>query len=679
MPDKPLLSVIGITLLLAASLVIACWDMNFWPTDAEVYYMPAAKELPGLKYLSHIHHSLDTERIKWLHGKEMHVLAIALLQGLFHDTESLRPLVVLGALCIGFSAILIFAISRRLWDSRTAVWVWFFFTTCFWPYLYVLFVKHQTQGLLFFVLAVWFILLGRYWSFVLAGASMGIAVFSSTVSSLYLPFIAVACGVALKSRAERREAMPWAMTAGALFMAGCTGVLIYVNYPDIAGNLKSYWDYVGISGKFNHFYYNQKVLAQWLPDVHLSATRGGWAWIGAYFFLVMPVLFPLYIAAAGYLMRTIGWQGAACVAVSLMPVIMAEVKGVAQYGANYFPFVFGVLMVVGAAIYRLSQNPAWPSVRMALIAAAAVHAGWNAYIFCADVYPSRMATTLISRELERRDIRELYTFQSHPLRRNVLDYLNPRTLKQLSLRPIDSVIQVSQGIILLPPVSTDTIYRGSNGDYNDFDSDLVLNRIVQQGKLRDYAIASFKTLGSSLIWSQEEEIMAYRYLVRGQFTGGELSRAWLLDAERIQRDRAQLLPTADDMFLYRDHVRNIGTVSRRMMFTGHEATLTRPAALEGVALRLYKVGEPTDNLRAFVFKVNPLEPLWEPYASNFISEPVPAASLTADPAGAAVIFKFDPPLSVEPGAMSVVIYRDGKPSDQNFTRVHIHHLGRIEK
>ena len=75
--SKQTLFVLGVSFLIAVGLGIAVWDINPWPTDAEVYYMPAAKELSGLHYLSQINNSLDEERIKWLHGKEFFVLAIA--------------------------------------------------------------------------------------------------------------------------------------------------------------------------------------------------------------------------------------------------------------------------------------------------------------------------------------------------------------------------------------------------------------------------------------------------------------------------------------------------------------------------------------------------------------------------------------------------------------------------
>ena len=46
--EKSFLLVSCISFLIAVGLAIAVWDINPWPTDAEVYYMPAAKELPGV-------------------------------------------------------------------------------------------------------------------------------------------------------------------------------------------------------------------------------------------------------------------------------------------------------------------------------------------------------------------------------------------------------------------------------------------------------------------------------------------------------------------------------------------------------------------------------------------------------------------------------------------------------
>ena len=633
--------------------------------------MPAAKELPSFKYLSQIHQSLDQERIKWLHGKEYHVLAISLFQRVMGDTQTLRPLLLLGIVCIFCSSLLIFVIARRQWGELAGCFAWFFFTSSFWPYLYILFAKHQTQGLLFFLLSMVTLLFARNWIFyLLAGMAMGISVFSSTVSMLYIPFIVAALIYIGKGF--------WKNSI--LFGMGFLVMVIYANYPDVMGNLKSYGQYIGISSKANHFFYNQRVLAQWLPSFDMKSTRGGWFWIIKYFMLVMPLVFPVYIASAVYLLKkTLNWKTMLLIALSFSPAVLAEIKGVAQYGANYFPTLFGMIMLIGYAVSKCVKTIEWPRVKKFLLIATVLQVIWNAFIFATDIYPSRMATTLISQELNRRGIKDFYTFRGHPLRRNIVDHLNPSALKDLRVTPIDSIVQVSSGYVVLPPVSTDTIYRGSNGDYTDYDDDLVLNQIVRQGKLPAYSFASFKTLGSSLIWSQEEEILAYRYLARDQFVGGDKSRAWILDAAKIQNDRGLFLPTTEDLFMYRNHVRNIGTKAQQVMFTGHQGAVGKPVRLKGVAVRVFKMGSPEDALRAFVFKVDDDQPMWVPYERNFISEPLPASMMSNDPNANPAIFSFNPPVDLKPGMFSVVIYRTGKPSDTNFYRIYADILGRVEE
>ncbi len=660
--EKTFLTVGFFSLMIAWGLGIACWDMNIWPTDAEAYYMPAAKELPQLKYLSQIHQSLDEDRIKWLHGKEMHVLAIAIFQRLMGDTETLRPLLVLGIVCIFFSSLLIFVVGRRLWGERTAALVWVLFATSFWPYLYILFTKHQTQGLLFFLLALFLILNCRGTIYcALAGVAMGVSIFSSTVSMLYVPFVLAALVYADGKFLKKAS----------LAAAGFSMVLIYANYPNIMANLSSYWKYVQISGQHNHFFYNQKVLVQWLPSFFLKDARGGWVWICKYFWLMMPVIVPLYIASAAYFLKK---NKVLLVLLSLSPVLLAEIKGVAQYGANYFPALFGMLMLIGYVASSIKWR--WKFTVAILLA---VHVVYNGYVFAADIYPCRMATTLISRYIEQHGLQDIFTFRSHPLRPNIIDHLNPRTLSKIKLYPVDSLVQAPAGHILLPPVSTDSIYRASNGNYNDFDEDLVLNQMVRQGKLRDYAVASFPTFGSSIFWSQEEEIFAFRTLVLGQGQRGDLSRAWILDAAKIQQDRQKFLPTEEDLFLFRNHVQNIGTSMRQLMYTGYQGAVGQPTTLKGVVVRMFKMGEPWDQLTAFVYRVDEEQPMWVPYAKNFISQPVSGNTLSSSPAGGDVVFKFDPPLEIQKGLFSVVIYREGKPSDTDFYRIYADALGRVEE
>ncbi len=660
--EKTFLVIFIISLAIAAALTAACWHMNFWPSDAEVYYMPAAKDLFHHPYLSSMHQALDEERIKWLHGKEMHVLAIAVLQRLMQDTETLRPLLLLGVLSIFFSTIFIFLIARKLWGKTSAVVVWFLFASSFWPYLYVLFTKHQTQGLMFFLLsALILVFANRAWVYLIAGMAMATSIFSSTVSMLYVPLvIAIFC---LYQKQALRNVI--------IFGVGFIGIVVFVNWPDVMGNLKSYAAYVKISGAMNHFFYNQRVLVQWLPTYDLKDTRAGFQWVIKYLILVIPFILAIFAWCLNQSFKRYKQTTFLMLVLSVSGIVMAELKGVAQYGANYFPVLIGMLMFIGWSLKRVTMKRWWVYI-------AAVIFVWNAYIFANEIYPSRMVTTQISDYLSKNSIKTIYTFRQHVLRPNILDHLNPSTLSQLSIVPIESVVQVSDGYILLPPISSDSIYRASNGDYNDFDSDLMLNNIVRQGKLKDYAVKGFKTLGSSLIWSQEEEIFAYRNLVRQQFKDSDLNKAWILDAAKIAKDKMKFIPSQDDLMMQQHNIRNIGSLTRQNMFTSYQGGVAKDTALKGLAARIYKVGNPTDNLRAFVFKVDDKQPMWIPYAPAFISKPLPANRIGSDLQSEPAVFTFDPPLNLQAGAFSVVIYRDGKPSDQDFYRIYADVLGRIE-
>ena len=660
--EKIFILVFVVSLFIGLGLAKSCWNMNFWPSDAEVYYMPAAKDLFHHQYLSQMHQGLDEERIKWLHGKEMHVLAIAILQQWMHDTQTLRPLVLLGCFAVFFSSLLIYLIIRKLWGKVSSVVVWFLFTTSFWPYLYVLFTKHQTQGLMLFLFAIMCMVYATgSFLYLMAGICMGMSIFSSTVSMLYMPLVAAA--FLLEPKKIARNII--------LFAIGFSLVVFYVNWPNVLDNLRSYAQYVSISGKMNHFFYNQKVLVQWLPRYDLKDTRGGLMWVVKYLWLVIPYIIIVFWVCVYRLFGGGGKQILLWLCLSFSAVIMAECKGVAQYGANYFPAMIGLLMFIGFSLRDARFEKWW-------FVAGAIVLSWNVYVFATDIYPSRMVTTKVADFLERKKIDHIYTFRQHVLRPNILDHLNPEMLKHLSVAPIESVVQVDQGYILLPPISTDSIYRASNGDYNDFDGDPVLNNIVRQGRIKDYAVAGFRTLGSSLIWSQEEEIFAYRYLVRGQFQDTDLNKVWILDGSKISRDRPILLPSEEDISLLQNNVRNIGTETRQLMYTGYQSGTAVNTTLKGLAVRIYKVGDPKDNLKAFIFRLDDKQPMWVPYAPGFISKPLFASAIGPNKEAQPVIFIFEPPIDLKAGSFFVVIYRDGKPSDIDFYRIYAGMMGRVE-
>lgn len=670
----------GICLVLGAAL----WNINPWPTDAEAYYLPAAFRLPHLQYLSQIHANFDMEHVRWLHGKEMFIAAISAFQFLCNDFETLRPLMLLGIVCAGACAILVFVISRWFWGEKVGFVCYLLFAFCLWPYVYVVFAKHQPMGLLFFLLAVVFLLKQegqwRYLGPLLSGVSFGIAYFSSTVTTLYAPYYAAVFFVARASREETFSIKPL-VGRGVLVLAGILGIVFYVNLPNIGYNLQSFIKYVSISGAFNHFYYNQPALQQWFaPNVNVGLVRGGWEWVLKYFFLIMPVLFPLYLAASGYLLyqcvirkdtiqrlKILG-----LIVLSITAPLLAEMARVSQYGANYFPALIGILVVIALALKMLEDQPPVKSPWLARVLAGvlALHIAVNGYLFVSDVYVCRMATTFLSNKIQELNIDRIATYREHFHRNFFVACLSPQARQQVGWVGIQQLIQPGAGHILVPPISGDSLYIASSSAYTNYDKDIFLVQMARQGLLKDFAVASFKTLINSRIWRQEEEILSYRSLILGQDgPAEELGRVWLLDAKKIQAQQARLYPSKSDIPLLKRDVNNIGTVEKYFMFEGQRIIVPKARKVQTIVSQVWKAGDPQDALIMSVYRSDPAQPIWLPAGQKFASLPLSAQNITDNPQGIAV-FTFDPPLDLERNVYYVVIYRTGIDDDRNYYQIH---------
>src|SRR3989338_1960658 len=402
----------------AVLLLAATWDIQFWPTDAEVYYLEAAVKIPFVKYISQIHEGIDEARVKWLHGKEMLILNISIAQRLLKDFETLRPAILICILALGLSAALVFLLIRKYWGSRIGFLCFFLFLTSFWPYVYVLMVKHQPVGLCYFLLALFFMCCAekvakKELCYFVSGFFLCSSFFASTIAALYLSFFVTAAVYELY-RLKRRE-KPSRKNFIFIFVSFFLGFVIpfiYFTYPNILYNLKSYWEYAKISSTHNHFYYNQPVLIQWVAHPELS-PRGGWEWVVKYFFLVMPVIFPLYILSVLYLagraLKALKEDPKSALIIlglillSFSSTLLAEIKGVAQYGANYFSSFVGFIMLIGYGTHCFLKSPwyngaAFYSKKAAWIILGTVvllHAFINFRIFFTDVFPARMATTYL--------------------------------------------------------------------------------------------------------------------------------------------------------------------------------------------------------------------------------------------------------------------------------------------
>ncbi len=685
----------------AILLMAATWQMNFWPTDAEDYYISAAVRLPALDFVSQMHDSVDVARIRWLHGKEVFIINTALAQTIFNDYVSLRPLVFICIFSVVFSAVLLFLLARGFWGPGVGGVCFTIFLTSFWPYVYVLFVKHQPLGLFYFLFSVFFLFcirkttIPRWILLSISGLTLCLSIFASTVSLLYIPFYVAAffvCFSDLKSETLGRlkKTVIGFFQAALMSLLGFLAMFIYLTFPDVAHNVKGFIEYANISKSFSHFYYNQPVLIQWIAHPELS-VRGGWEWVIKYFLTVMPVLFPVYLLSFAYLVwrwvtikkDAIKFRISSLVVIllSVSSPILAEWRGVAQYGSNYFTSFLGIILLVGFSLYHFWEScwvqKAGRLKKIILIVCGcvilAVHAGVNMFIFLDDVYPSRMATTFISQEIKKLGVHELNSYMDHPCRLNIVDCLQPSLLSQLRFLGIANIYQAKGGYILVPPIAGNSIYIDSTRNtYSDFDKDMYLNQLFRSGKINDYIVATFKTLSSSRIWRHEEEILSYRdFILKQDLLSGPLrGKALLLDAAKLRSDFKSNPPHPDDVHLVFNGVRNIGVKTMIYVYEGERKSVEKPTLLKTFVMRMYKVGNPKDQLIAYIYRPDLNEPVWIPFSGNFASRPLDGQSLSSDPQGASVTFHFSKPLGLLPGPYRIVIYRTGPADDSHFYRIY---------
>ncbi len=688
--------------------------MNFWPSDEKAFYYEAAIRVPHLQYLSQIHETVDKEKIRWLHGKEIMILGISWMQRLMNDFDTIRPFILLGIIAIFFSGVLIYLIARRYWGTRIALFCYVIFATSLWPYMYILFAKHQTVGLFLFLMAFFSMLAAQrrpQWApgfYFLSGINLGLSFFASTVSSLYFPYyIAGFCYEIIKSRPysvkEWRTVLRDMIIPGVTIIAGMIGVFIYVNWPDVVHNIKSFVEYVGISGAFNHFYYAQPALQQWFPLQNVAYIRGGGEWIVKYFFVIMPVLLPGYLFAIVYLIvRSIKakspvsrLQMAGMIFLSVSAPLMAEIAQVAQYGANYFPAIVGIIMLVGYAIHvdrrdgllavfgqsgqerKITLKKSLAVIGLTLIMTA--HIGINFYNFATDVYPCRMATTLLSRKLKELKIQKLYVHENQPHLQYFIFHLNPDMMKTVRFIPIKYIIQPDNSYILLPTITGDSIYTAATSSYVHYSNDVFLAELVRKGRLANYSLTSFKTLANSRLWLHEEEILTYRNLILNhQFEDNDLlGRVWLLDAKKIVDNQRFNAPIASDLDMHLHGIRNIGTKRKFFLYEGYTGKFTTPTKLSFVMANIAKVGDPKDALQVYVYKVAKDQNVWVPYGKRFVSQALPAEKILSDGFQGLSAFSLNPPMPLERGSYFFMIYRTGKPDDKNYYRIVKSYLGTI--
>lgn len=537
---KTYLLAIGL-LVFSAFLFLAyvTYYINFWPSDSLVYIRNSAR-LEQLHYVPEIFKN-SANMTFLLSCKESLLIGIYFLQKMLGDFKTLFPNILLLILSVNISAVLIYWLGRKLLNEHAGFLAFLLFFFSFWPYQYVLQGAHSPLALMFFLLCVVLMLYSAERPVLLffSGVSLGLMLCSSPSAPLYLPYLTGVVFYLQRKHSIGIKIRRLTVSAG-LFITGILVAIGLLAWPDPLYIMKMHMDYLEIVQTKNHFFiFNQPL--QLSPE-------GRVAWIFQYFFLIMPGLFFMYLLSLLYILRAAVKRPAllifffCCIAVPFC----VEISRVPQFGRNYFPWLPVIIAGVCYMFYDW-HHIRWPyaakSFKLLITVICAFLLGayvfFNTRIFFTDVLPSRMATRNIYLWLEKNQVNSIFVHSKHPFNRNIgMNLINPKYTKPFFAGSIESIEDVREGYILVSPLTGKTIYRDCTGETNDFQQDPALNELLRSGEFSKFVAASFPTLSSSRIWTQEEEICSHQDLILRRISDADraLGYAWILDAAKLQRE-----------------------------------------------------------------------------------------------------------------------------------------------
>lgn len=542
------LGVLGLTLSIALFLAFNTYYINYWPTDSENPYIPTAAKLFTLPFLSYMHLLTGTYMLKLtMHAKEALILGIAVMQRLLNDYESLYPNVLLLIIATAVSSVLVYFIIKKMFDKQTGFFAFLLFATCFWSYLYILQGAHPPLVLANFLIAIFFLQCVQKHEvfYLLSGMFLGFMLFSSPTSPLYLPYY---LGFFLYNEllcAPPKKEIKKILSSCLLLSCGLVSVFLLFTIPHPLISLQQALKFLRFSQFGNNFVIYRNFLSQlfFLP----ADLRGaGWIWIIKYFFLIMPLMFSVYILCVLYLLVR-SFKKPALLLIVLLSAstpLMVETIKVVQFGRNYFSWLAGIIFLLAYVFHQLRNKygASRQQMQKRLFYGLTVlfltgHIIFNARVLFLDVFPSRMATTYIYEWLINHRINNIYGYQNHPRYKNTMEFLNNSKIEnKVYFLPMNTIKDASSGLILIPTITGKSIWcECREGDFTD---DPYLTKLFESGEFDKYVVAKFKTLSSSKIWTQEEEICTYRDLIVGDIREHDRQKgfAWILDADKLQRE-----------------------------------------------------------------------------------------------------------------------------------------------
>jgi hypothetical protein len=335
------------------------------------------------------------------------------------------------------------------------------------------------------------------------------------------------------------------------FLLGVSGAVLFFTLPDVFSNLWGYYGYWNTGKLFGHFRLYRQHFASIGRPIRDDMRGAGWSWVIRFFWRVAPFHSALSVMCLfGLAMlavlngNTAHWAGitTGIVLLSLSPILLGEITGGPQEGRPNYPGLIGLLMLIAYTTAHLEESLPTSQTRMAfwLVLAGAVFVSgcWNLWVFLADVWPARMAPAWLDRTLRGLGVQELNTYDT-PYNAAFVNALPPEALARYHIRFINTLKDVKDGYVVVPGTSAKAFHMESQKwaiEHGDFDLDPYLNRLIESKEIAKYAVASFKTFGTSRIWVHEANVPSYRDLILQEISDEDRwrGRGWVLDARKLQ-------------------------------------------------------------------------------------------------------------------------------------------------
>ena len=329
-----------------------------------------------------------------------------------------------------------------------------------------------------------------------------------------------------------------------VFTVGIFSGFFLVLMPNPIKNLKRYMTFLDIGSWASHFlaYPDQKkVFGKTLPRNFRGA---GLRWIPPFFWSLMPIelsLFFLTLISMVYCYFT----GATSLLsiflillIGIMPTLIVEITNGLQVGKSYLSSLTGILItiVLGFRFFEITFKQATPFILTLLAFFQLIRLIRN---YKKDLLPCRMGPAWLRQFLLKNNLNNIYTYDT--------SYNNcfVRTLvygfeSQLKVNFVNKIDECPDGsIFVVPPTSSKSVSMETeseaiiNGNFRD---DPRLNTLLDNNSIEKYAIAKFKTLGSSKYYVNESEVTSYRYHILNQITDHDriLSCGWVLDLKLLK-------------------------------------------------------------------------------------------------------------------------------------------------